>query len=145
MAMQHILRYTLFERRKDEALLLARVLLMSLFLIFGWDKFINFSGTASYMEAVGLPLPTLAAVIALVMEFVVGIAILLGYYTRPLALLLAIYTVLTAMIGHRYWLVLDNPTTRIDVMINFYKNFSIAGGLLLLCMIGPGKYSLDRR
>jgi putative oxidoreductase len=138
-------RYGLFESRKDEFLLLARVLLVILFVIFGWDKFINFSGTASYMESVGLPLPTFAALIALVMEFVVGIAILLGFYTRPLALLLAIYTIVTAMIGHRYWLVDDNPTARIDVMINFYKNFSITGGLLLLCMTGPGKYSLDRR
>jgi putative oxidoreductase len=138
-------RYGLFESRKDEFLLLARVLLVILFVIFGWDKFINFSGTASYMESVGLPLPTFAALIALVMEFVVGIAILLGFYTRPLALLLAIYTIVTALIGHRYWLVDDNPTARIDVMINFYKNFSITGGLLLLCMTGPGKYSLDRR
>jgi putative oxidoreductase len=138
-------RYSLVEPRKDEVLLLARILLMTLFVIFGWDKFINFSGTASYMESVGLPLPTFAAAIALLMEFVVGIAILLGYYTRPLALLLAIYTLVTAMIGHRYWLVTDNPSARIDVMINFYKNFSITGGLLLLCLTGPGKYSLDRR
>jgi putative oxidoreductase len=139
------MRYTLFESRKDEVLLLARVLLMLLFVIFGWDKFINFSGTAAYMESVGLPLPTFAALIALVMEFVVGIAIVLGFYTRPLALLLAIYTLVTALVGHRYWLVVDNPSARIDVMINFYKNFSITGGLLLLCMTGPGKYSLDRR
>lgn len=143
--MRYFPRYTLFESRKDEVLLLARVLLMCLFVIFGWDKFINFAGTASYMEAVGLPLPTLAAAIAMVMEFVVGIAILLGFYTRPLALLLAIYTLVTALIGHRYWLVDDNPTARIDVMINFYKNFSITGGLLLLCVTGPGKYSIDRR
>ncbi|WP_164931745.1 DoxX family protein [Dyella sp. M7H15-1] len=143
--MRYIPRYTLFEHRKDEALLLARIFLMSLFLIFGWDKFIHFAATEAYMEAVGLPLPTLAAAIALIMEFVVGIAILLGFYTRPLALLLAIYTLVTAMLGHRYWLVDDNPSARIDVMINFYKNFSIAGGLLLLCLSGPGRYSIDRR
>ncbi|GLQ96173.1 DoxX family protein [Dyella mobilis] len=139
------MRYTLFQSRKDEVLLIARILLMILFVLFGWDKFINFSGTASYMESVGLPLPTFAALIALVMEFAVGIAIVLGYYTRPLALLLAIYTLVTALIGHRYWLVTDNPLARIDVMINFYKNFSITGGLLLLCITGPGKYSLDKR
>jgi putative oxidoreductase len=136
-------RYTLFERRKDEMLLLARLLLMTLFVIFGWDKLTNFSGTASYMEQVGLPLPTLAAASALIMEFFVGIAIVLGYYTRPLSILLALYTLITALIGHRYWLFAD--TTRIDVMINFYKNFSIAGGLLLLCITGPGKYSIDRK
>jgi putative oxidoreductase len=30
-------------------------------------------------------------------------------------------------------------------MINFYKNLAIIGGLLLLCVTGPGRYSLDRR
>jgi putative oxidoreductase len=138
------MRYTtLSENRKDELLLVARILLMTLFVIFGWGKLMDFSGTAKYMEMVGLPLPTFSAFVALVMEFFVGIAILIGFYTRPLALLLALYTIITALIGHRYWLFAD--ATRFDAMINFYKNFSIAGGLLLLCITGPGKYSVDRR
>jgi putative oxidoreductase len=138
------MRYTtLFENYKDELLLVARVLLMALFVIFGWGKLMDFSGTAAYMGATGLPLPTLAAASALIMELFVGLAILIGLYTRPLALLLALYTLVTAMIGHRFWLLAD--TARIEAMINFYKNVSIAGGLLLLCITGPGKYSLDRR
>jgi putative oxidoreductase len=140
-----IMRYTvIFERRRDELLLLARIFLMALFVIFGTDKFLNFSGTADYMAAVGLPLPTFAAFTALVMEFAVGIAILLGFYTRPLALALAIYTVVTALIGHRFWAITD-PGVRLDTMIHFYKNMSIVGGLLLLCITGPGKYSIDRK
>jgi putative oxidoreductase len=138
------MRYTtLFENYKDELLLVARVLLMALFVIFGWGKLMGFSVTAAYMEATGLPLPTLAAASALIMELFVGLAILAGFYTRPLALLLALYTLLTAMIGHRFWLLAD--AARIEAMINFYKNVSIAGGLLLLCITGPGKYSVDRR
>jgi putative oxidoreductase len=140
-----IMRYTtLFERRRDELLLLARILLMALFVIFGTDKFLNFSGTADYMASVGLPLATFAAFIALVMEFAVGILILVGYYTRPLALMLTLYTLVTALIGHRYWAITD-AGVRLDTMIHFYKNMSIAGGLLLLCITGPGKYSVDRR
>lgn len=138
------MRYTtLFENNKDELLLVARILLMALFVIFGWGKLMDFSITVAYMEATGLPLPTLAAASALIMELFVGLAILIGFYTRPLALLLALYTLVTAMIGHRFWLFAD--AARIDAMINFYKNFSIAGGLLLLCITGPGKYSVDRR
>lgn len=138
------MRYTqLFERYRNEELLVARVLLMALFVIFGLDKFLNFSGTAEYMESVGLPLPTLAAFSALVMEFFVGLAILLGFYTRPLALALLLYTVITALIGHRYWALTGG--VRLDTMIHFYKNMGIAGGLLLLCITGPGRYSLDRR
>jgi putative oxidoreductase len=87
--------------------------------------------------------PELSAVIAVVMEFVVGIALLVGFYTRPLALLLAVYTLGAAFIGHHYW----NMTGAVqyDNMIHFYKNISIIGGLLLLCVTGAGKYSIDRR
>jgi len=139
-----IMRYTpLFERYRDGLLLLARVFLVALFVIFGWDKFLNFSGTVSYMDSTGLPFAALAAGSALVMELVVGVAILLGFYTRPLALLLAVYTLITALIGHRFWALTGG--LRLDTVIHFYKNVSIAGGLLLLCLTGPGKYSMDKR
>lgn len=137
------MRYTLFENRKDELLLIARLLLVILFVLFGWSKLTGFSGTIAYMATEGAPLPTVAAVIAVVMELLVGIAIALGFYTRPLAYLLALYTLATAFIGHHYWTMPD--AERMANMINFYKNTSIAGGLLLLCITGPGKYSLDRR
>jgi len=136
-------RYTLFENRKDELLLIARLLLVILFVLFGWSKLTGFSGTIAFMVTEGAPLPTVAAVIAVVMELLVGIAIALGFYTRPLAYLLALYTLATAFIGHHYWTMPD--AERMANMINFYKNLSIAGGLLLLCVSGPGKYSLDRR
>jgi len=138
------MRYTpLFERYKDVLLLIARILLMALFVIFGWDKFLNFSGTVSYMESVGLPFAVLASASALIMELVVGVAILLGFYTRPLAFLLCLYTLITALLGHRFWALTGG--LRLDTMIHFYKNMGIAGGLLLLCLTGPGKYSMDRR
>ena len=138
------MRYTsLCERYRDVLLLIARILLMALFVIFGWDKFLNFSGTADYMEQVGLPFATLASLIALFMELVVGVAILLGFYTRPLAFALCLYTVITALLGHRFWALTGG--LRLDTMIHFYKNMGIAGGLLLLCLTGPGKFSFDRR
>jgi len=137
------MRYSLFENHRDEFLLVARILLMVLFVVFGWAKITGFSTTVSYMASTGLPAPTLSTIIAVVMEFVVGVAIVLGFYTRPLALVLAFYTFATALIGHPYW----NMTgaDQYENMINFYKNISIVGALLLLCMTGPGRYSLDKR
>jgi putative oxidoreductase len=85
------------------------------------------------MTSAGAPAPTLSAIVAIVA----------GFYTRPLALLLALYTLGTALIGHHYW-----TTTGMEQyanMINFYKNIGIIGALLLLCATGPGKYSLDRK
>jgi len=135
------MRYQLLESSRDEAILAARILLMILFVIFGWSKLTNFSGTAGHMGADGLPLPAVAAVVVIVMELVVGIALALGFNTRPVALLLALYTLGTALIGHDYWTMTGGD--RAANMINFYKNISIVGGLLLLCVTGPGKYSID--
>ncbi|MBB5461640.1 putative oxidoreductase [Paraburkholderia sp. Clong3] len=137
------MRYTLFENQKDVVVLVARILLMVLFVMFGWSKLTGFAGTVAYMTSTGAPVPALSAVIAVVMELVVGVALLVGFFTRPLALLLAVYTLGTAIIGHHYW----NMTgaMQYDNMIHFYKNIGIIGGLLLLCVTGPGKYSFDRR
>lgn len=137
------MRYVPSDKFDNEMILLARILLMVLFVLFGWSKLADFSGTAAYMASEGLPFPTLAAAVVVLMEFFVGVAIVLGFYTRPLALLLALYTLGTALIGHHYWTMAG--AERMANMINFYKNIAIIGGLLLLCVTGPGKYSLDRR
>lgn len=137
------MRYTLFDTRKNEIILAARVLLMVLFILFGWSKLTGFSGTVGYMASLGAPAPTLAAGIAVIMEFFVGIAIVLGFYTRPLALIFALYTIATALIGHKFWTMTGADAYANE--INFFKNVSIMGGLLLLAVTGPGKYSLDRK
>ena len=137
------MRYVLFDKVSNEVILLARILLVVLFVLFGWSKLTDFSGTVGYMASLSLPVPTLAAAVVVLMEFFVGLAIVLGFCTRPLALLLALYTLGTALIGHHYWTM--EGADRMANMINFYKNVSIVGGLLLLCVTGPGKYSIERR
>src|SRR5271167_4456074 len=97
------MRYSLFDRQRDELILAGRVLLMALFVIYGWSKLTGFSGTIGYMASVGAPAPTLSAAIATVMEFFVGLALVVGFYTRPLALLMAIYAVGATVIGHHFW------------------------------------------
>src|SRR3954454_3244686 len=91
------------ERIRDEALLIARILLAMLFLVFGWGKLTDYSGTAAYMAQSGAPLPSIAALVAIVIEFFGSIALILGLWTRPLAVVLALYTLASAFIGHPYW------------------------------------------
>lgn len=128
-------------RIRNELILIARFLLALLFLIFGWEKLGDYSGTVAYMTQSGAPLPTIAALVAIVVEFVLSIAIILGIWTRPLAVVLALYSLATAYIGHPYWSM--EGVNRSANMINFYKNFSIIGGFMLLYLTGPGKYSVD--
>lgn len=126
---------------KDEILLAARILLVLLFLIFGWDKLTNYSGTVQYMIHVGAPLPHLATIIAIVMEVFVSLAILVGIATRPLSVLFALYTLGTGLIAHHYWSM--TGMARFENEINFYKNISIIGAFLLLYVTGPGQYALE--
>ena len=95
------------------------------------------------MAHVGAPVPMVSAIIAVVMELGVGILIVVGFYTRPLAVLLALYTIGTALIGHHFWN--ETGAEQMMNMINFYKNVSIAGGLLALAVTGPGRFSIDRK
>ena len=125
----------------DEVILAARVFLAALFLIFGWRKLRDFSGTVSQMVQDGVPTPVLAAVAAIFMELPVAFAVAVGAYTRTSAVLMALYTLGTSLIEHHYW-----TTTGADQLASmeaFYKNLSIMGGFLLLYVTGAGKYSLD--
>jgi putative oxidoreductase len=125
----------------DELLLAARLLLATLFLIFGWRKLTDFSGTVSQMVQLGAPMPVAAAAVATFMELPVAFAIAIGGLTRLCAVLMFFYTLGTALIGHRYWTM--KGTEFVDNMDSFFKNLGIMGGFLLLYVAGPGKYSID--
>jgi len=66
-----------------------------------------------------------------------GLAILLGFYTRWVALVLAVFTLATAAMFH-----LPHFSDMAQA-INVWKNISIAGGFLMLFAFGPGRYSVD--
>jgi len=125
----------------DELILAARLLLATLFLIFGWRKLRDYSGTVTQMVQLGVPTPRLAAAVATFMELPVAFAVAVGAFARTSALLLFFYTLGTALIGHHYWTV--TGPGQVDSMDGFYKNLSIMGGFLLLYVAGAGKYSID--
>ena len=125
----------------DELILAARFLLATLFLIFGWRKLRDYSGTVSQMVQLGVPVPVLATVVSIFMELPVSFAVAVGAFTRPATALLALYTLGTALIGHRYWTV--KGADQVNSMEGFYKDLCIMGGFLLLHITGAGKYSID--
>lgn len=121
---------------QKSAELLGRILLSSLFLLAGLNKIGNYAGTAAYMASVGAPAALLPAVIAL--EVGGALAIILGFQTRLVAVLLAGFSIVAAVLFH------SNFADPIQ-MIMFLKNVSIAGAFLLLAALGAGPLSLDRR
>jgi putative oxidoreductase len=125
----------------DAVILAARLLLSMLFLIFGWRKLTDYSGTVARMVQDGAPLPVIATPVAIFMELPVAFALAVGAFTRPSAVLLALYTLASALIAHRYWTM--TGVNKVDSLESFYKNLSIVGGFLLLYITGAGKYSID--
>ncbi|UTW07428.1 DoxX family protein [Pseudomonas benzenivorans] len=114
--------------------LLARLLLAHIFLLAGINKISGFAGTQGYMESMGVPGVLLPLVILL--EVGGGLALILGLLTRWAALALAAFSVAAAVIFH------SNFSEQMQ-MILFMKNFSMAGGLLMLYVHGAGAISID--
>jgi putative oxidoreductase len=128
---------------RDEVLLIGRILLAILFLTSGWGKLIGYSGTVAYMAQTGVPLPAVATLVAIVVEVLGAIALILGVWTRPVAVLVALFSLAAAFLAHHFWTM--EGAERYANSIHFYKNLSLMGGFLLLYVTGAGKYSVDAR
>lgn len=123
--------------------LVSRLLFVLLFLPAGIGKLTGFAGTVGYISSVGLPLATLGAVLALVVEILGSLALLAGFQTRIAALLLAAFTLVASVFFHAYWAV---PADQAFVtQLLFFKNIAVVGGLLALAANGAGTWSLDAR
>lgn len=113
-----------------------RIFLSLIFVVSGLGKITNFAGTQAYMESVGVPGLLLPAVIAL--EVLGGLAIVVGWQTRIVALLLAGFSLLSGLLFHA-----DFGDQMQFIM--FMKNLALTGGFLMLVALGPGAWSLDQR
>jgi putative oxidoreductase len=114
--------------------LIGRLLLAQIFLISGLSKFGAWEGTQAYMAAMGVPGALLLAVVAL--EVLGGLALALGLFARPVALALAAFSLLAALLFHA-----DFGDQ--NQLIHFMKNLAMAGGLLFVWLHGAGRLSLD--
>lgn len=118
--------------------LLGRILIGAPFLMSGLSKLAAYSTTVGYISAVGLPAPSLAFIVAVVVEAGGGLLLMLGYRAQLVALAMALFSLATAVFFH------DNFADQ-NQMIHFLKNVMMAGGLLQITYFGAGAFSLDAR
>ena len=116
--------------------LIGRIFLSVLFLIEGMNKIFNYESTIEYME--NFNVPEYLAIPAIIVEILFPLLLIVGYQTKISALVLAMFTLATALIFH-------TDFTNQMQLISFLKNFAIAGGFLIIFIIGAGKYSIDYR
>ena len=114
--------------------LVARILLAAIFILAGIGKLGDVQGFAGYMASGGVPAFLVWPVI--LFEILGGIALLIGFLTRPAALALGVFSIAAAVLYHFV------PADQAQ-MTNFMKNIALGGGYLALGLLGGGQWSVD--
>ena len=127
---------------QNAAALVGRILLAWLFINSGFGKLTGFEATVGYIASKGLPLPQVGAAIAVLVELGAGLLLAIGFKARWSALVIGIFTIAAAVLFHDYWNA--DAASKMAQSINFWKNISITGGLLMVFAFGPGRYSVDK-
>ncbi|PCI28573.1 LysR family transcriptional regulator [Candidatus Kaiserbacteria bacterium] len=112
--------------------LVGRVLLALLFLVSAFGMLTNFGATASYFGSIGIPMATIAVLVALTVKIGGGLMVALGVHARVGAMALIGFTLATIFFAH----------LGAGQMIPALKNLAIVGGLLLIVVNGAGSMSL---
>jgi putative oxidoreductase len=118
--------------------LVGRGMISAIFLLSGLSKIAAPAMTIGYIQSVGLPIPSVAFGLSVFVELAGGLALLLGYRTRAIAAVLALFSLVTAAVFH-------NALGDQNQFIHFFKNIAMAGGLLHVVAFGGGRISLDAR
>ena len=129
------------ELARKVAAVLGRICIALLFFQSGWHKIGGgFEPNVAMMAKKGLPIPEVLLAITIVMVFAGGLMILLGWYARTAALVLAFWMVPITIYYHAFW---DADASQLfNQTTHFMKNLAITGALLHLFAMGPGPCSL---
>lgn len=120
--------------------LVARGFLSAVFIRSGIAHCFNFAGTQQAISSKGLPsgLALVMAIGAILLLLGGGLSVLLGLKARWGAISLIVFLVPATLMFHL------NLAEQME-QIQFFKNVSLIGGLLLLAQHGPGRYSFDNQ
>lgn len=115
--------------------LLGRILFAPLFFPSGIHKITGYAATQHYMASHGVS-PQLLF-LAIILEVAGPILLIIGWQTRWVAFIFAVYCCITAYFFH---FDIANPLSG-----GFVKDLALAGGMLILAGRGPGDWSIDGR
>jgi putative oxidoreductase len=129
------------DKGEDVLLLLARVGLGAIFVQSGFGKLTDLARFTGGLESMGVPYAPVLGAVGAAVEFLGGLALVLGAWTWLAAALVAGFTVVATLLAHRFW---DYPAEqRAMQSVQFMKNLAVVGGLLAVVVAGAGRFSVD--
>jgi putative oxidoreductase len=123
--------------------LLGRILISTIFILTGFSKLTGYAGTSKMLAGIGIPLASVAAALAILIELGGGLLLVAGWQTRCVATVMFFYLIVITLKLHNFWNA--PPAMHQDQYIHFLKNVAIMGGMLKLAADGAGAISMDRR
>src|ERR1700694_5810103 len=130
------------KNQSDALALVGRILLGSIFVLSGFQKLMGFSGVVAGITGKGLPLPEVMAVVTIAIELGAGLLLVVGLKARWAALLIFLFIIPVSLTFHNFW-TMEGAQAAMN-KIQFLKNVSIMGGMLVVAAFGPGRYSVDK-
>lgn len=83
--------------------LLARVLLVAVFVFSGTTKLLDWQGGLAEMQSLGMPFPTVLLVVTIAVQIGASLMLVSGLFVGLSAFVLASFTVLATLIAHDFW------------------------------------------
>jgi putative oxidoreductase len=121
--------------------LLGRVLLGAIYVASGISKITGWAPTHDLMASHGFPMVSFFEVGAILIEIGCGTAVIVGFMTRPAALILAAYTIAATVIFNQFWTMQGDMAA--VIMHLFMATVVMLGGCLFIAGTGPGAFALD--
>lgn len=119
--------------------MLARFCLVVMFPFSGYDKIVHWDEAMAQAQTSPLPCRPALLVAAIMVEFVTPVCIVLGWHDRLAAFVLAGFCTVTALLYHPFWKFPGFWAREGEGRAHFWdfwKNFGLVGGLLLLVIGG---------
>jgi putative oxidoreductase len=137
------------EGLRDFVALVGRILLVLIFLLAGFGKLMGPAGTIQLMGGHGVPFARVAYGLTILIEFGGALLVIAGFKARWAAIIMFLWfipvTLMFHVIPHFQAVHQGQAMMAMQQQINYMKNISIMGGLLMLAAMGPGGFSLDGR
>lgn len=122
--------------------LIGRCVLAWFFLSQAWTYSHDWDTTIQMMAKQQVPVAPVLLVLALAVMILGGLSLALGWRARHGALLLFALTMIASLVVHPFWKIADGPARAADYEI-FARNVAIAGALLMIIGLGPGRFAID--